>query len=110
VESDTTSFTGVGGLALHGINGTMVIPVLALVFFIVSFFAKVPGGVKWAGIVLVLVIVQVTLGILGHQVPALGALHGINALALFGVAVSAGMRVNRVAAAEPARTGETAAV
>jgi hypothetical protein len=110
VESDSISFTGLGGLALHGINGTMIVPLIAIIFFIISFFAKVPGGVKWAGIVLLLVAIQIALGMFGHEVPALGALHGINALILFGVAVSAGMRVNRVTAGESARTSEAATV
>ena len=37
--------------------------------------------------------VQGGLGYLGQAVPGLGALHGINALVLFGVAVMAGKRV-----------------
>jgi hypothetical protein len=111
VESDSTSFTGLGGLALHGINGMMIIPLLALVFLIISFFAKVPGGVKWASFVFLAVVVQVTLGLAGHSVPALGALHGINALLLFGLAITAGMRVNRVTApAAAAPAGDAAAV
>lgn len=93
MEGDDSGVGGVAGFAVHGINGTMIVPLLAIVFLVVSFFAKVPGGVKWAGIVFVLVAVQITLGLLGHSVPALGALHGINALALFGVAVTAGRRV-----------------
>ena len=35
---------------LHGINGEMVFPLLALLLLIVSFFAKVPRGVHWAGV------------------------------------------------------------
>ena len=98
MEGDDSGVGGVLGFAVHGINGTMVMPLLAIVFLVVSFFAKVPGAAKWAGITLVLVAVQVLLGILGHSVPALGALHGINALALFGVAVMAGKRVDTTAA------------
>lgn len=93
MESDDTSFTGLLGFAVHGMNGTMLIPLVAIVFLIVSFFAKIPGGVKWAGITFALVALQITLGLLAHSVPGLGALHGINALALFAVAVMAGMRV-----------------
>ena len=75
------------GLMLHGMNGMMVIPIIALLLLISSFFAKVPGGSKWAGVVLGLVVLQVTLGILGHSFPIIGALHGINALLLFSAAV-----------------------
>src|ERR1700754_1495184 len=44
MENDDTSINGVIGFAIHGINGTMIIPILGLVFLIISFFAKVPGG------------------------------------------------------------------
>jgi hypothetical protein len=102
MEDSNTSFTGVVGFAVHGINGSMIIPLLALVFFVLSFFAKVPGGVKWAGFTLIAVVVQVLLGMFAHALPQLGMLHGLNALILFGVAVTAGQRVgSRSMAAEP---------
>jgi hypothetical protein len=93
MESDESPFPEVVGFIVHGINGMMVIPVLALVFLVVSFFAKVPGGVKWAGVVVLLVALQVTFGLVGHSVPAVGGLHGLNALLLFGAAIYAGQRV-----------------
>ena len=86
-ESEDLSFRGAGGFALHGINGMMVIPLIALLLFISAFFARVPGGVRWAGLVLLLVLVQATLGLLGHELPAIGAVHGLNALLLFSAAV-----------------------
>ncbi|KGN33972.1 hypothetical protein N802_08590 [Knoellia sinensis KCTC 19936] len=86
-ESGEAPFPEFIGLMLHGMNGMMVIPIIALLLLISSFFSKVPGGSKWAGIVLGLVVLQVTLGILGHSFPILGALHGINALLLFSAAV-----------------------
>jgi hypothetical protein len=88
-----SAFQGVLGFAVHGVNGTMVIPALALLLLVVSFFADVPRGVLWAGVVVLLVVLQVALGFLGFVVPELGALHGINALALLGVAVVAARRV-----------------
>jgi hypothetical protein len=91
-ESDDLDFDGIVGFMIHGINGMMLIPLVALIFFIVSFFAKVPGGVGRAGLVLGLVILQVALGIFGHEVPAIGGLHGINAMILFSAAVMAGIR------------------
>lgn len=94
-EGDLT-FTGVAGMMFHGLNGMMVIPALALIFLIFSFFAKVPGGSKWAAFVLLAVVVQVTLGLSGHSNPYFGMLHGFNVLILFSVAVMAGMRVSRV--------------
>ncbi len=85
---------------VHGMNGTMLIPLIALVFMIVSFFAKIPGGVKWAGFVLLAVVVQVLLGMFAHEVPSLGILHGVNALVLFGLAVMAGKRVSTTTTTE----------
>lgn len=86
-ESEDLTFTGILGFMVHGINGMMVIPLIALVLLIVSFFAKVPNGVRNAGIVLLLVVVQVALGIFGHETPYAGLLHGLNALVLFSMAL-----------------------
>jgi hypothetical protein len=99
IESDSTHFAGDAGFMWHGIGGTMVIPLLALLLLIFSFFAKVPGGVKWALYVLVAVIVQVGLGIFAHSVSGLGALHGIVALGLFAVAFMTGHRVRSTSVA-----------
>jgi hypothetical protein len=93
LESDESPFPEAVGLIAHGINGSMVIPLLALGLLVVSFFARVPGGSKWAGLVLLLVVTQATLGILGHVVAVLGALHGLNALLLFTAALYAARRV-----------------
>ena len=87
MENDSLSFTGSVGFAIHGVNGMLIIPLLALLLLIASFFAKVPGGVKWAGLVLLLVVLQATLGLVAHAVPAVGALHGLNALLLFSTAI-----------------------
>lgn len=111
MESEDTSFTGVVGFMIHGINGEMVIPLLAIILLVVSFFAKVPGGVKWAGFVLLAVVVQVLLGLLSHAVPGLGALHGINALILFYLAIAASRRAaTTVGAGSAARSTEEARV
>jgi len=80
------------GLMIHGMNGMYAIPVVALALLVVAFLAKIPGGVMRAAMVLVLVVLQVTLGLLGHELTALAFLHGVNAIALFGVAFWAGMR------------------
>ena len=68
-------------------------PLLGLILLVVSFFAakSVPGARKWAGIVFGLIVLQVALALFAFSVPALGALHGINALAVFGTAVRASM-------------------
>jgi hypothetical protein len=67
----------------------MIIPLLGLVLLVVSFFAKVPGGVKIAALVLGAIVVQVLLGVFGHESAYIGMLHGLNAFILFGSAVYA---------------------
>ena len=103
METGATPFTEVFGIIVHAINGTFVIPAIALVLLIVSFFTKVRGAIKWAVIVLVLVIAQGQIGYLGHEFPLAGALHGLNALALFGAALYTGRRMRTAA-----RSGDTA--
>jgi hypothetical protein len=98
IGSGGVPFPEVAGLLVHGINGAFVIPGLALLLLIVSFFTKVRGAIKWAVIVFVLVVVQGQLGFLGHEFPLSGALHGLNALALFGVALYAGRRLRAATA------------
>jgi hypothetical protein len=95
-ESEETLFPEIAGFMIHGMNGMMIIPALAVIFLIVSFFAKVPGGVAWAAYVLLAVVVQIALGIYGHEAAIWGMLHGINALILFSLAVYAGLRVSSV--------------
>ncbi|MGH3384145.1 MAG: DUF6220 domain-containing protein [Nocardioidaceae bacterium] len=100
---------GNAGHALHGMIGMMAIPVLSLLLLIVSFFAKIPGGVKWAAIVLLVVVVQVALAFVSFEAPVIGALHGANALVLMGVAGMASRQAQSPAgAAEPVATQPTA--
>ena len=47
---------------LHSLVGMVLIPLLAIVLLIISFFAKIPGGVKWAGFVFLAVVLQVGSG------------------------------------------------
>ena len=95
-ESEEELFPEMVGFIIHGMNGMMIIPALALILLIVSFFAKVPGGIAWAGYVLLAVVVQITLGLFGHEAAIWGMLHGINALILFSLAVYAGLRVHQM--------------
>ena len=82
------------GHLMHGMVGMNVMPLLGLVLLIVSVFARkaVPGALKWAGIVFGVIVLQVALAFAAFMVtPVLGALHGINALVLFGCAVRAAL-------------------
>lgn len=91
-ESGELPFPEFAGVIVHALNGMFAIPVLALLLLICSFWAKIPGAVKAAGLVVLLVALQITLGILGHDIPLAGAVHGINALLLFAAALYAARR------------------
>jgi len=97
MESEGIPFPELFGIIVHAINGTFVVPGIALVLLILSFFIKVRGAIKWAVIVFVLTVVQGQLGFLGHEFTAVAAVHGLNALALFGAAIYAGRRIRTAA-------------
>jgi heme A synthase len=98
-EEGNETFTGAAGFVLHGENGGLYIPLLALAFVVVAVFTRrsVPGGIRWAAIVLGLVVVQVALGFGSLAVYGLAPLHGINALALLLASIHAGNRAHRTA-------------
>jgi len=81
------------GHILHWLVGMNVMPLLGLILFVVAFFAKIPGGVKWAGFTFLAIIVQVTLAFVAFGVPAVGALHGINAFVVLGLGLYTGRRI-----------------
>ena len=96
------------GHLIHLYNGMYLMPVLGLVLLGVSFGAAraVPHARKWAGIVLGLIVLQVALALLAFMVtPALGALHGVNALLLLG---AAGRAAALTRTASPAAAGAPA--
>ena len=94
MESDDTTFTGVLGFMVHGINGQMVIPLVALILLIISFFAKIPGGTKWAAFILLDVIVQIAFAFGAFGAPAVGIFHGLNAFLLAWLGYTAGKRAS----------------
>jgi len=110
-EDDCESnFFAEWGFALHMFFvGFLLIPLLSLITFIVSFFAKVPGAWKWGGGIFVLVMLQSNvIPILADEIdPIFGALHGLNAFVILGVALVAG---NRAKAATSTKTDAPAAV
>lgn len=87
------NYEGNAGHMLHGIVGMYVMPLLGLSLLIVSFFAakQVPGARQWAGIVFGLIVLQVVLAFVAFGAPIVGALHGLNALAIIGTAGRASM-------------------
>jgi hypothetical protein len=84
------------GIVVHRFGGLGLIPLSALALLVVSFFVKVPGAVRWAGTVFGLVVLQIALVFAAFVTASAGALHGLNALAVFVAAVWAGRRVNRI--------------
>jgi hypothetical protein len=95
------------GIAVHQVVGEMVVPLLVLALLIVSFFAGIPGGVKWAAITFGVLILQIVLAYASFPVPILGTLHALNAFALAAVA-SIAMRQARLAGSAQASTPVTA--
>jgi hypothetical protein len=88
-EEDHPTFQGAIGVPIHELVGGMLIPLVALALLVVAFFASVPGGVKWAAIILGSVVVQVMAGYGAADAPWVGLIHGLNAFALFSVAIVA---------------------
>jgi len=95
-KASIESAPGTSAYIFHALDGGVVL-LLALALLVISFFAKIPQGVRWAVIVLVCTIVQIALGTLSHMLSAIGAVHGAVALFLFGVAVMAAMRARKPA-------------
>lgn len=92
------------GPMLHGIVGSMVVPILAILLLIVSFFATVRHGVRWAALVLLAVAAQVLLGFASFEMSGLGLLHGVNAFVVLALAGAAARAAGRAPA--PAATGD----
>ena len=93
--------TGSAGMFIHSI-GSVVIAVLAIVLLIISFFAKIPSGVKWAGFVFLAVLFQWVIAIFSFVVPGLGFLHGANALLIAWLGWRAAKQTDVVAETVPA--------
>ena len=96
-KASIDSAPGTSAYIFHALDGYVVL-LLSLALLIVSFFAKIPRGVRWAVIVLVCTVVQIALGTLSRILSAIGAVHGAVALVLFGLAVTAAMRAGKPAA------------
>jgi len=90
MDDNTWHFAEERGFMFHGINGQMLIPLLSLALLVVAFVWKAQGAVRNAAVLFGLVVLQVVLGMAAEAAPFLGALHGLNALAVFGAAVMAG--------------------
>jgi hypothetical protein len=101
ITNASSKLDGGAGYGIHALIGTLVIPVVAIILFIIAFMAHVPDGVKWAGFILLDVVVQVVLGIAAHGAAALGWFHGPNALLLFALGIYTARRATTALATEP---------
>ena len=73
-------------LGAHGVFGYIVLLVM-LVLLIVALAGKLgPAERKWSGGIFLLGVLQAILGSASTSAPALGFLHGINALAIYAAA------------------------
>ncbi|TRW44011.1 hypothetical protein [Georgenia yuyongxinii] len=97
------------GLATHSM-GAMVVGALAILLLIASFLTRFPGAKTWATWTFVAVLLQWAFGIFAFETPAIGILHGANALAIFALALLAARAAGRPAQTEPVRTRRTASV
>ena len=100
-EDRLEGVTGSIGITIHSF-GAMVVALLAIVLLIVSFFAKIPGGVKWAGFVFLAVLAQWVLAIASFSISGLGALHGLNAIVIAWLGWRAAKQASVVTVATPA--------
>ncbi len=78
------------GFSAHAALGYIIF-LAALVLLVLALIARRAGGpgrLKWSGAILGLVVVQILLAWAGSASAWLGALHGVNALAVAGIAGS----------------------
>jgi hypothetical protein len=99
-EDRLEGVTGSVGIMIHSV-GAMIVALLAIVLLIISFFAKIPGGVKWAGFIFGAVLLQWVIAIVSFGVPGLGFLHGLNALLIAWLGWRAAKQANVVSDVAP---------
>ena len=85
-------FPEVVAFPVHGLNGGILLPVVALVLLGCSFAAHLVGARSHAAALFGLVVLQGQAGHLMGGVPAVGILHGANALLILLIAVRAARR------------------
>ncbi len=90
-----------GGM-IHGMNGTMIIPLVALVGLVVAILSKNGKVIRMAVIVLVLTAVQILLGFLTFSGTGFAFVHALNAMLMFAAALLGAGTAGRAATARVA--------
>jgi hypothetical protein len=96
IDNGPVSDGDTAGVTLHH-SFAYVVALFAVALLAVSFGAKVKHGVRWAAIPLGLIMVQFFLAYAAYSAPIVGVLHGLNALAIFAIALLVGRRVPKTA-------------
>lgn len=90
-ESEPDAFPEGVGVAIHIMLANYLFPLLGLAIVAAAAFTKRTKAI-WTGVILlVLILLEWYLGVAGYSAPFAGALHGINGLVIFGLALLAGM-------------------
>ena len=105
---ETGGVSGDVGFMLHSI-GADAAALVALLLLIVSFFAKIEGGVRAALFVFLDVVLQWVLAFVSFSAWAVGIFHGLNAFLLFGLGMMAFAAANRSLKGTTTATTTTAA-
>jgi hypothetical protein len=100
-DDNPPDWRGSGGFALHGIDGMMIIPLVTIVFLVVSLIAakQVQGAAQRAGILFGMVALQVFLGLALHGVVLLAPLHALNGFGIFAMAIVTARKAGEAAPA-----------
>ena len=88
------------GLMTHS-TGALVVGGLAILLLLSCFFVRFPGAKRWAVWTFVAVLAQWAFGIFAFNAPAVGLLHGANALAIFSLALLAARAAGRASDVVP---------
>jgi hypothetical protein len=100
-DDNPPDWTGSIGFPIHGMNGMMLIPLIAIVLLVVSLLANktVPGAAQRGGILFAMVALQVFLGLSSHEVVALAPLHALHGFGIFAMSI---LTVRKAGEAAPA--------
>ena len=74
------------GFAAHAVLGALIAIVILVLLIVAAAGRLGPAALKWSGVLLVLALLQFVFAELGRNVPALGFLHVVNALAIYAAA------------------------